>query len=894
MSQVSYGTIAITDLTDIKDMYLQYCMAVDSITTAAAIEAKTTWTSPEVNWFTLTADTTVNSNKRYYRLSSGDYYVVTPIGSENPSSNGWYEDTTYPSWQSGYQIWIREVRIKEGIELPEYGTPYLDKAVNQINTRIKKIWSNSTGSYMASGTESEVDIDDSSTYGFNSKSTTTGVSFNYNAIPLTSLGTDGLKLYSPILTNSVITGNRLDATLTSEGLKLLKGGIEAGTKNTTDYIYVYSHDDATNHTLTINNSGSKSDWRIIAGNKFGVDKAGNLYASNANVEGAITATSLTIGSGSDAYDGTAAINISGYDVEIEKNGTDETEGVTVYLYPILYHNGERVPDTEIDYTHFVWYQDDSTIGTEGSATDGSYLATYGHNYRVVYDFDDGAVGGGTEVQTRTIDPSKYITKISDTGITIHPEVWSNQSSYIQLDGNGMELFNNSGSSIAQYGSTARIGLNNSSRFLINNNSLEGYDNNNNKYFEVNSNGLSWGSNTAATVSQFNTLNNYIDTHLAVTSEGLVLSADSNTKVLIATGGTGHTYENAGTYIIDGSDNVLAQFLGNGAQIGQSGAAHSVIDTNGQRFYARNGTTQLANIGYGEGVNSSGGTSNAPYYLLGLQRTASKQYDPSYAYEVGDVCLYDGKTYVCTINMDAPEAWTQSHWIYSIGNYSVATGRGAIAAGYASTAEGSYTCAIGGFAHAEGYDTHALGDGSHAGGLHTITNPNRNAQTVIGQYNIQDTSVPDILQRGGQLLIIGNGIGIDGADNERSNALVVDWDGQVQCQGAGSLNGTYNEIYLGDYSNRAKQINSSLTTSSSDNLWLTAVLKAICVDYPNKQFVIFKGRLAPNSQGYFKIMIYDTSNVSGGMPQYAYGTWNKWQHTFWLISTNSYAFAYVAK
>lgn len=230
---------------------------------------------------------------------------------------------------------------------------------------------------------------------------------------------------------------------------------------------------------------------------------------------------------------------------------------------------------------------------------------------------------------------------------------------------------------------------------------------------------------------------------------------------------------------EGTYTTTATFTATGAQIGQSSAAHSVIDANGQRFYASNGNTQLANIGYGEGVNSSGGTSNAPYYLLGLQRTASKQYDPSYAYEVGDVCLYDGKTYVCTINMDAPEAWTQSHWIYSIGNYSVATGRGAIAAGYASTAEGSYTCAIGGFAHAEGYDTHALGDGSHAGGLHTITNPNRNAQTVIGQYNIQDTSVPDILQRGGQLLIIGNGIGIVGADNERSNALTVDWNGGIQ-------------------------------------------------------------------------------------------------------------------
>lgn len=253
----------------------------------------------------------------------------------------------------------------------------------------------------------------------------------------------------------------------------------------------------------------KDNWRQIIGRKFAVDTDGNLYANglNANnahlqqaeVEGAIVATSLRIGSGSDTYDGAAAINISGYDIEIEKNGTDEVEGVSVYLYPILYHNGVQVPTIEVDYSHFIWYQDDSTIGTEGDGNNsGRYLATYGHNYRVTYDFDDGAVGGGTEIQTRKVDPSKYITKINDYGITIHPEVWTNQSSYIQLDGTGMELFNSSGNSIAQYGSTARIGLNDSSRFLMNSNSLKAYDNNNNKYFEVNSSGLSWGNNTAAT------------------------------------------------------------------------------------------------------------------------------------------------------------------------------------------------------------------------------------------------------------------------------------------------------------------------------------------------------------------------------------------------------------
>lgn len=107
-------------------------------------------------------------------------------------------------------------------------------------------------------------------------------------------------------------------------------------------------------------------------------------------------------------------------------------------------------------------------------------------------------------------------------------------------------------------------------------------------------------------------------------------------------------------------------------------------------------------------------------------------------------------------------------------------------------------------------------------------------------------------------------------------------------------GQYCEIFVGDYSARAKQIDSSLTTSSADNLWLTATLKAICTDYPGYQFTIFKGRLAPNSQGWFEIFIYNTSAISSGLPQYATGSWHKWQSIFWIISTNNYVFSYVAK
>ena len=103
-----------------------------------------------------------------------------------------------------------------------------------------------------------------------------------------------------------------------------------------------------------------------------------------------------------------------------------------------------------------------------------------------------------------------------------------------------------------------------------------------------------------------------------------------------------------------------------------------------------------------------------------------------------------------------------------------------------------------------------------------------------------------------------------------------------------------EQFIGDYTARARQINSSLTTSSTDDAWLKAAIAAICEDYPGVELRIFKGRLGPNSQGYFEICIYDTSVTSGGLPQYCHGTWRKWQNVFWVISTNNYAFSYAAK
>ena len=283
--------------------------------------------------------------------------------------------------------------------------------------------------------------------------------------------------------------------------------------------------------------------------------------------------------------------------------------------------------------------------------------------------------------------------------------------------------------------------------------------------------------------------------------------------------------------INGTYTNIATFGTTGARIGEFGGAHSVIDADGQRFYASDGTTQLANIGYGEGVNATSGTSVAPYYSLGIRADKNDDYIQDYVgaystsktYDVGDLVLYNGSVYICCIKITTPEAWNQRHWSIPIGNYSNSEGMYTISAGYASHAEGGdsttafglyshaegeYTKAIGDCSHAEGMncvaegesshaegkETVATGDGSHAEGMDCIAKGDSShagnyatiasgfAQTVLGLYNIEDDtpivnpSNPYIDRQ--YAVIIGNG-----TSSARSNALTVDWSGNLKTLGS---------------------------------------------------------------------------------------------------------------
>lgn len=131
-----------------------------------------------------------------------------------------------------------------------------------------------------------------------------------------------------------------------------------------------------------------------------------------------------------------------------------------------------------------------------------------------------------------------------------------------------------------------------------------------------------------------------------------------------------------------------------------------------------------------------------------------------------------------------------------GQYTQATGIEAHAEGFntratasSSHAEGSASRATGGDAHAEGnltvassFSAHAEGNSTTASGAYshaqgTGTTANSLSQTALGEYNEVDTAGTS-LTRGTYAVIVGNGTD----DNNRSNAMTIDWNGNLAVGG----------------------------------------------------------------------------------------------------------------
>ena len=125
-----------------------------------------------------------------------------------------------------------------------------------------------------------------------------------------------------------------------------------------------------------------------------------------------------------------------------------------------------------------------------------------------------------------------------------------------------------------------------------------------------------------------------------------------------------------------------------------------------------------------------------------------------------------------------------------GELSFAFGLSAKSTGQNAFSLGQGTLASATLAFATGDRTVASGQRSFTGGDQTIAN--HRAQVAFGQFNVADTSEAEANARGTYVEIVGNGT----ADNARSNARTLDWDGNESLAGGLTLGkGTADEVTI---------------------------------------------------------------------------------------------------
>ena len=126
------------------------------------------------------------------------------------------------------------------------------------------------------------------------------------------IGTDGINNYASSTQYVRIYGGKIyaqgvDITGKITASSGLIGGWNIGTDANKSLYYGGTTPSATNLVLSkgtvasstsVGGSTGSLSWMILAGNKFGVTTGGALYASEANISGAINATSLNVGSAS--------------------------------------------------------------------------------------------------------------------------------------------------------------------------------------------------------------------------------------------------------------------------------------------------------------------------------------------------------------------------------------------------------------------------------------------------------------------------------------------------------------------------------------------------------------------------------------------------------------------
>ena len=378
---------------------------------------------------------------------------------------------------------------------------------------------------------------------------------------------------------------------------------------------------------------------------------------------------------------------------------------------------------------------------------------------------------------------------------------------------------------------------------------------------VQANGLSLLKETAVNQAQTNAFEQVIGTTAHIVANNVVNHVAGDTLQHFWFNSTGldtgaHITEVTEEEFTDPSDpnyqsggNLLAR--SNGIAVRKGITELATMTLGGFEVNTDDGNGNLVNIahlGYGAGTDSGGGTSDAPYYSLGIRGvgvvgnysvaeghglTVYENGVPiDYPLVASGYCSHAEGTGTVSSGYSSHSEGTQTTasglYSHSEGTQTIASGHAShsegtqtTASGYDTHSEGTQTTASGYAAHSEGRSTTASGDYSHSEGYSSEASANyahsqnrytvadQPSQTAIGKYNTKNNT--------NNLFAIGNGT----ADNARSDAFTVDNSGNVVASGTITAEGHsthigYNNTGSGSVSvghNAWTNLSSELTMSS---------------------------------------------------------------------------------
>lgn len=341
MSQVSYGTITITDTNDIESIVIEYNKNQSNQNPPS--EGDSNWSTSRPAWqqgyyiwqrtrihksgTATTADiigtpvcVTGSTGEQGQPGTAGrsltgveTKYCIYGTGTPSDSYSGWQD--TIPEYNSSTpNYWVKVTNTYSSAPTTEI-VKYKDTGITNAMAKAadaqsraataetnasnalslsqatqQHFWFNSvkTGNIEAGAYITDVVVDSfkPNKSGNYLLAGSNGIELGNGSHPYMQLTTSELNFFHP-------NSSTIDAQLSSNGLIVKSGGIEAGTVGQDGGIYLSTKNYGTTHNnqaITINGHEAKN-WRQIIGTKFGVDSDGVLYAGGANIRGKITVTS---------------------------------------------------------------------------------------------------------------------------------------------------------------------------------------------------------------------------------------------------------------------------------------------------------------------------------------------------------------------------------------------------------------------------------------------------------------------------------------------------------------------------------------------------------------------------------------------------------------------------